>query len=337
MVDLNRPDFPGGVQPGAGGPKPRLLDQVRSEIRLRHYSLRTEEAYTDWIRRYICFHDKRHPNQMGLAEVEAFLSHLAVERRVAAATQNQAKAALLFLYRCVLGMNLPWLQGVVQAKPSQRLPVVLTPGEVRRLLDRMSGVTQLVARLLFGTGMRLMEGLRLRVKDVDFARREVIVRAGKGNKDRVTMLPELLEDPLRQHLAEVRNLHWRDLDSGFGQVLLPEALAEKFPSASSAWAWQWVFPSAVRSEDPRSGVARRHHLHPESIQRAVRAAARAADLSKPVTPHVLRLSFATQLLQAGYDIRTVQELLGHKDVETTMSPGMDPVLSPRASCRSTSR
>jgi integron integrase len=182
----------------------------------------------------------------------------------------------------------------------------------------MSGVTQLVARLLFGTGMRLMEGLRLRVKDVDFARREVIVRAGKGNKDRVTMLPELLDDPLRQHLAEVRNLHKRDLDSGFGQVLLPEALAEKFPSASSAWAWQWVFPSAVRSEDPRSGVARRHHLHPESIQRAVRAAARAADLSKPVTPHVLRHSFATQLLQAGYDIRTVQELLGHKDVETTM-------------------
>jgi integron integrase len=278
-----------------------------------------KDAPRKWlIRRFICFHGKRHPNQMGLAEVEAFLSHLAVERRVAAATQNQAKAALLFLYQCVLGMNLPWLQGVVQAKPSQRLPVVLTPGEVRRLLDRMSGVTQLVARLLFGTGMRLMEGLRLRVKDVDFIRREVIVRAGKGNKDRVTMLPASLEDPLRQHLAEVRNLHGRDLDAGLGQVLLPDALAEKAPSGSSAWAWQWVFPSAVRSEDPRSGVARRHHLHPESIQRAVLAAARAADLSKPVTPHVLRHSFATQLLQAGYDIRTVQELLGHKDVETTM-------------------
>ena len=223
MVDLNRPGLPDGVQPGAGAPKPRLLDQVRSEIRLRHYSLRTEEAYTDWIRRYICFHDKRHPNQMGLAEVEAFLSHLAVERRVAAATQNQAKAALLFLYQRVLGMNLPWLQGVVQAKPAQRLPVVLTPGEVRRLLDRMSGVTQLVARLLFGTGMRLMEGLRLRVKDVDFARREVIVRAGKGNKDRVTMLPASLEDPLRQHLAEVRNLHGRDLDAVLGPALSPRA------------------------------------------------------------------------------------------------------------------
>jgi len=248
----------------------------------------------------------------------AFLSHLALDRQVAASTQNQAKSALIFLYRRVLGMDLPWLAGVVQAKAPQRLPVVLVPGEVRALLERMNGVLELVARLLFGTGARLMEGLRLRVKDVDFERREIIIRAGKGNKDRVTMLPDSLAESLRGHLVRVRRLHEADLDEGFGRVWLPDALAEKYPAAAGSWGWQWVFPSAKRSIDPRSGLTRRHHLHPESVQRAVRDAARAAGLVKPVTPHVLRHSFATLLLQAGYDIRTVQELLGHKDVATTM-------------------
>ena len=250
--------------------------------------------------------------------MEGFLSHLAVERHVAAATQNQAKAALLFLYKCVLGVELPWLENIIQAKPSQRLPVVLHPGEVRRLLDQMDGITGLVARLLFGTGMRLMEGLRLRVKDLDFDRHEVIIRSGKGDKDRVTMLPDALVAALRKHLVKVQALHDKDLLQGHGEVYLPDALAVKFPSAAKAWGWQWVFPSAARSVDPRTGVDRRHHLHPETIQRAVRTAARSAELVKPVTPHVLRHSFATHLLQSGHDIRTVQELLGHKDVETTM-------------------
>ena len=272
----------------------------------------------DWVRRFILFHDKRHPRDMGAEEVEAFLTHLAVVRHVSASTQNQAKSALLFLYKQVLAVELPWLNEVVRAKPSERLPVVLTQGEVRQLLDQMDGQMGLVASLLYGTGMRLMECLRLRVKDVDFARLEVIVREGKGNKDRVTMLPERLVAPLRAHLKLVKALHAKDLEEGFGDVFLPDALAEKYKSAARSWGWQWVFPSPVRSADPRSGLIRRHHLFPESVQRAVREAARAAELVKPTTPHVLRHSFATHLLMAGHDIRTVQELLGHKDVETTM-------------------
>ena len=299
-------------------PPPKFLDQLRECLRVRHYSLRTEDAYLDWVRRFILFHDKRHPKEMGAVEVQAFLTHLAVERHVSASTQNQAKAALLFLYRHMLEMDLPWLDGVIQAKRSPRLPVVLTPGEVRVLLDQMEGGMALVARLLYGTGMRLMEGLRLRVKDLDFERREVIVRDGKGGKDRVTMLPDLLVAPLRRHLEAVKALHDRDLADGFGEVWLPDALAEKFKAAPRAWGWQWIFPSTLRSADPRSGAIRRHHLQPESVQKAVRLAARAGELIKPVTPHVLRHSFATHLLAAGYDIRTVQELLGHKDVETTM-------------------
>jgi integron integrase len=297
---------------------PKLLDRMRAEIRVRHYSLRTEQTYVDWARRFILFHNKRHPRDMGAAEVRDFLSHLAVDRHVSASTQNQAKSALLFLYREVLGMELPWLDEVIAARVAKRLPVVLTQVEARRLLDAMSGTMGLVASLLYGTGMRLLEGLRLRVKDVEFSRREIIVREGKGNKDRVTVLPENLILPLKAHLEKVKALHERDLEAGFGEVYLPDALAVKYPNAARAWGWQFVFPSPVRSIDPRSGKERRHHVYETSVQRAVREAARLAEIHKPVTPHTLRHSFATHLLQSGYDIRTVQELLGHSDVSTTM-------------------
>jgi len=298
--------------------KPKLLDQMRVVVRTLHYSIRTEDAYVDWARRYILFHNKVHPALLGAPHVQAFLSHLAVERRVSASTQNQAKAALLFLYKRVLLIELPWLDEVVSAKASQRLPVVLTPREVRDLLLHTTGTMSLVCSLLYGTGMRLLECLRLRVKDIEFARREILVRAGKGNKDRVTMLPENLMLPLQNQLARVKTLHERDLEAGFGDVILPNALDVKYENGAKTWGWQWAFPSNVRSVDPRSGVERRHHLYPESVQRAVRDAARRTDISKPCSPHVLRHSFATHLLQAGYDIRTVQELLGHKDVSTTM-------------------
>ena len=303
---------------GSESSPPRLLDQLREQLRLRHYSLRTEDAYVDWARRFILFHGKRHPRDMGAPEVQAFLSHMAVDRGVSPSTQNQAKAALLFLYRQVLAQDLPWLTEVVQAKRQPRLPVVLTPGEGGILFGQMEGGMALIAQVLYGTGLRLMEGLSLRVKDVEFDRREILVRDGKGGKDRVTMLPERLVKPLGVHLDRVRALHDQDLAEGFGEVWLPDALAEKFQSAPRAWGWQWVFPSHLRSVDPRSGITRRHHLHPESVQKAVRLAARAGELVKPVTPHVLRHSFATHLLAAGHDIRTVQELLGHKDVATTM-------------------
>ena len=297
---------------------PKLLDRMRAEIRVRHYSIRTEETYLDWARRFILFHNKQHPKDLGALEVQAFLSHLAVDRNVAASTQNQAKSALLFLYRQVLKIELPWLDEVIAAKAGKRLPVVLTQTEARHLLNAMSGTMGLVTSLLYGTGMRLLEGIRLRVKDVEFTRREIIVREGKGNKDRVTVLPENLILPLQAHLVKVKALHERDLDAGFGEVYLPNALAVKYPTAPRAWGWQFVFPSPLRSIDPRSGVERRHHVYETSVQRAVREASRLAGIHKPVTPHVLRHSFATHLLQSGYDIRTVQELLGHKDVQTTM-------------------
>jgi integron integrase len=317
-LTLGKPKIPRMEVKAISQDSPRLLDQVRAEIRLRHYSIRTEEVYVDWVRRFILFHSKRHPKEMGAGEVRDFLSHLAVERNVAASTQNQAKSALLFLYREVLHIELPWLDEVIAAKTPRRLPVVLTQTEVRRLLNSMSGTMGLVASLLYGTGMRLLEGLRLRVKDVEFERREIIVREGKGNKDRVTVLPENLILPLKAHLAKVKALHERDLEAGFGEVYLPDALARKYPKAGKAWGWQFVFPSVVRSTDPRTGIERRHHLYEASVQRAVREAAKLAEIHKPVTPHTLRHSFATHLLQSGYDIRTVQELLGHSDVSTTM-------------------
>ena len=272
----------------------------------------------DWIKRFILFHGKRHPKDMSAAEVEAFLTHLAVERDVSASTQNQAKSALLFLYREVLAIELPWLESVTAAKTSKRLPVVLTEDEVKRVLGQMEGTLWLMFNLLYGTGMRLMECVRLRVKDVEFSRREIIVREGKGFKDRVTMLPQILLEPLQQHLARVRKLHKDDLAQGCGKVYLPNALAKKYPNAATEWGWQYVFPARGFSTDPRSGEVRRHHVDEKLIQRAMKRAVQQVGIVKLATPHTLRHSFATHLLQSGYDIRTVQELLGHKDVQTTM-------------------
>lgn len=302
----------GGTQP------PKLLDQVRARIRAKYYSIRTEDQYVFWIRRFVRFHGKRHPREMGAAEVEAFLSDLAVNGHVAASTQNQALSALLFLYREVLEIELPWLENVTRAKRPQRLPVVLTPAEVRAVLDRMDSVYGLMARLLYGTGMRLMECVRLRVKDVDFGRNEILIRDGKGAKDRVTMLPAALAGPLQDHLARRRVIYEDDLRDGKAQVWLPDALAKKYPNAPTEWGWQFVFCSGSHSTDPRSGAVRRHHIDEKLLQRAMKKAVTAARLSKPATPHTLRHSFATHLLESGHDIRTVQELLGHSDVSTTM-------------------
>jgi len=296
----------------------RLLDQVRGKIRLKHYSIRTEQAYVDWIRRFILHFGKRHPRELGAAEVEAFLTHLAVAGKVAASTQNQAKSALLFLYKEVLEAELPWLDNVERAKAPKRLPVVLTRDEVQALLSRLAGTHWLMASLLYGAGLRLMECLRLRVKDVDFSRKEILVRDGKGFKDRVTMLPAALVAPLRAHLERVRELHRQDLAAGLGAVYLPYALERKYPGAARDWGWQYVFPSAKLAVDPHSGETRRHHVQDQAVQRAMKQAVRDADLTKPATPHTLRHSFATHLLEGGQDIRTVQELLGHSDVSTTM-------------------
>jgi integron integrase len=296
----------------------KLLDQVREAIRVKHYSIRTEEAYVNWIKRYIFFHHKRHPREMGVAEIEAFLTHLAVDQHVAASTQNQALHALLFLYREVLKIDLERPVDAVRAKRPKRLPTVLTKAEVRQVLESMSGTHQLMAKLLYGSGLRLMECLRLRVKDLDFAQRQIIVRNGKGHKDRVTMLPESLIPDLQRHLHHVKLIHEEDLAKGYGSVYLPDALERKYPNANREWLWQYVFPATQLSKDPRSGEMRRHHLHESSLQKAVRQAARLAGIPKRVTCHTFRHSFATHLLEDGYDIRTVQELLGHEDVKTTM-------------------
>jgi integron integrase len=298
--------------------KPRLLDQVRDRIRTLHYSIRTEQSYTGWIKRFILYNNKKHPAEMGKLEIEAFLTHLAVKRKVSAGTQNQALNAILFLYRQVLNIELPWLEDVVRAKKPTRLPVVLTVTEVNSVLSSLEGVRGLVAQLLYGTGMRLMECIRLRIKDIDFERKEIFVRNGKGGKDRVTVLPDKIANQLREHLERVKVLHEGDLKNGRGCVYLPFALERKYPSACREWCWQYVFPSANISKDPRTGRESRYHIYSQSIQRAIKQALRDADITKPASTHTLRHSFATHLLENGYDIRTVQELLGHKDVSTTM-------------------
>ena len=298
---------------------PKLLDQVRDRLRLKHYSLRTEQAYIGWIKRYIIFHNKRHPAEMGKLELERFLTSLAVERNVSASTQTQALSALLFLYKEVLGLEFPWLDSVTRAKKPVRLPTVLTADEVKRIFEYLDDpLMDLIVRLLYGSGMRLLECLQLRTKDVEFTRREIVVREGKGNKDRVTMLPDSLTDRLRAPMAFVKGQHTQDLAEGRGEVWLPDALAVKYPNAAKALAWQYVFPAAGFSTDPRSGAVRRHHVDEKRVQRAVKRAAARAELVKLVSPHTLRHSFATHLLESGYDIRTVQELLGHSDVSTTM-------------------
>jgi integron integrase len=303
---------------GGGGRPPRFLDQVRDAIRVRHLSIRTEDAYVDWIRRFIIFHQKRHPRDMGKPEITRFLTWLATHRRVAASTQNQALCALLFLYRHVLEQDFPWLDDLVWAKKPERIPVVLSSIEVSTLLTAMSGMRRMQASLLYGTGMRLLEGLRLRVQDLDFDKNEIRVRRAKGGKDRITVFPAPLHRPLRDHLEGVRQVHLRDLRDGYGRVFLPNALERKYPNAAAEWPWQWVFPASRRSIDPRSGFERRHHQDESGLQKAIRQAARAANISKLVGAHTLRHSFATELLAAGYDIRTIQKLLGHKSVETTM-------------------
>ncbi len=298
--------------------KPKLLDQIRHAARALHYSLKTEEAYVHWARRYILFHGKRHPAEMREEQVNQFLTDLAVRGRVAASTQNQALAALLFLYDKVLKTPLDRIDGVVRAKRPKRLPTVLTRDEVRTVLNELNGTYRLIATLLYGCGLRQIECLRLRVKDIDFARNQITIREGKGQKDRVTMLPASLKQPLMAHLRRVKQLHASDLRAGYGRVELPFALARKYPQADAEWGWQYVFPSANLSIDPRSGIRRRHHAHESPIARAVQKAARAAKIAKRVTCHTFRHSFATHLLEDGYDIRTIQELLGHQDVSTTM-------------------
>jgi integron integrase len=316
--------------------KPKLLDRVQAKIRYKHFSIRTEEAYLGWIKRFIRHSGRRHPATLGPREVEAFLTHLAVEGRVAASTQNQALSALVFLYREVLGQEVGYLDGLQRVRRPAKLPVVLNRQEAIAVLDNLPPTSvRLMGQLLYGSGLRLLECLRLRVKDVDFAGQHLVVRDGKGGNDRVTLLPASLRAPLRLHLAKVKALHDEDLAHGFGRVYLPFALDRKYPHAARAWAWQYVFPSGNRSVDPRSQVERRHHVGELVLQRAVKAAVRKAGIVKAATPHSFRHSFATQLLESGYDIRTVQELLGHKDVSTTMiythvlnRPGVVPVRSP---------
>jgi integron integrase len=297
--------------------RPRLLDQVRQRLRLRHYSYRTEQQYLIWIRRFILFHNKRHPGSMGAAEVEAFLSDLATRRNVSASTQNQALAAILFLYRQVLDRDLPWLDGLVRAKKPLRLPLVLTSAETRAVLAQLEGVHWLIGSLLYGTGLRLMECLRLRVHDLDFVYRQIVVRDGKGGKDRVTVLPQTLIPPLQAHLAKVRERHLAATREGYGGVELPDAIARKYPHAALEWGWQYIFPARSPTRDPRSGAYRRHHIYEDSVQRQMKFAVRRAGISKHASCHTLRHCFATHLLERGYDIRTVQELLGHRNVATT--------------------
>ncbi|MBA2733992.1 MAG: integron integrase [Acidobacteria bacterium] len=297
---------------------PKLLSQVRQQIRTLHYSIRTEEAYVYWIKDYILFHHKRHPSELSEQDIGRWLSNLANERNVAASTQNQALSAILFLYREVLNVSLDWIDNIARAKKPARLPVVFTKDEVEAVLSRLKDTFWLMASLLYGSGLRLMECVRLRVKDVDFQQHQIIVREGKGGRDRITILPGLLDEPFARHLSRVKRLHEQDVQAGYGSVYLPFALNRKYPRADKEWGWQYVFPAQKLSVDPRSGIVRRHHADEQALQRAVRAAVRAAGIKKPGSCHTLRHSFATHLLEDGYDIRTIQELLGHANVQTTM-------------------
>ena len=309
------------MQPSQPSSNPRgkkLLEQVRDSLRLKHYSYRTEETYLTWIKRFILFHGKRHPRDMGSPEIEAFITHLAVERNVAVSTQNQALSAILFLYKYVLKKEIEMPPSMVRPGRPKRLPTVLTPAEATRVLAQMHGIAKIMTKLLYGSGLRLMEVMRLRVKDLDFANRQIIVRDGKGENDRATVLPESVIAELKLHLENVHSLHEKDLREGYGETQLPHALSLKYPNASREWIWQYIFPASQRSTDPQTGTVRRHHLDESVLQRAVRDAAQRAKIEKSVSPHTFRHSFATHLLQNGYDIRTVQELLGHKDVKTTM-------------------
>lgn len=299
-------------------PPKKLLEQVGDVIRVKHYSLRTEKTYVDWIRRYILFHKKRHPMDMGAAEIQAFITHLATERTVSASTQNQALSAVMFLYRHVLQKEIDLPPELIRAQKSKTLPVVLTHQEAMSVIGNMTDTPQLMAKILYGSGVRLMECLRLRVKDIDFGNHQIIVRDGKGEDDRSTILPDSMIPILETHLKTVKMIHQKDLKEGFGETSLPYALSKKYPNAAKEWMWQYIFPASTRSIDPVSKKTKRHHIDPSVLQKAIRQSAQSVDIIKPVSPHVFRHSFATHLLQSGYDIRTVQELLGHKDVKTTM-------------------
>lgn len=300
-------------------PRPRkLLEQVSDALRVKHYSYQTEKSYLLWIRRFILFHNKRHPKEMGGEEINAFLTHLAVEGKVAASTQNQALSALLFLYREVLHLELDLDLDAVRAKRSRYLPTVLTPEEVKAIIVHLSGIHRLVVQVLYGSGLRLAEAQQLRVKDVDFNQRQLVIRNSKGMESRLTMLPETLVEPLQEHLLWAKRQHQQDLEQGYGSVYLPFALERKYPNAEREWSWHYVFPAERLSQDPRTGITRRHHLHESGLQRAIKQAVQKTGIPKRVSCHTFRHSFATHLLQNGYDIRTVQELLGHKDVKTTM-------------------
>lgn len=296
----------------------KLLDQVSDAIRIKHYSFRTEKTYVEWIKRFILFHNKRHPKEMGADEIQAFIAHLATERTVSASTQNQALSAVMFLYRHVLKKDVDIPSDSFRAQKSKTLPVVLTQQEALAVIKNMTGVAQLMTKILYGSGIRLAECLRLRVKDIDFGNRQIMVRDGKGEDDRATILPDSVIPPLEAHLKTVQAIHQKDLKDGFGETSLPYALSKKYPSAAKEWMWQYVFPASVRSVDPVSKRTKRHHLDPSVLQKAIRQSALSIGLTKPVTPHTFRHAFATHLLQSGYDIRTIQELLGHKDVKTTM-------------------
>jgi integron integrase len=317
--EVNMETMPTPPPQGAPSSKgKKLLELVSDAIRVKHYSYRTEKTYVEWIKRYILFHNKRHPKEMGAPEIQAFIKHLAIERNVSASTQNQALSAILFLYRHVLHVEIDLPPELIRAKKSKTLPVVLTHQEAMAVIEKMTGVPQLMAKALYGSGLRLAECLRLRVKDIDFGNHRIIVRDGKGENDRATVLPDSLIPVLENHMKTVQVIHQKDLQDGFGETSLPYALAKKYPHAAKEWMWQYVFPASIRAIDPVSKKIKRHHLDPSVLQKAIHQAALSAGITKPVTPHVFRHYFATHLLQNGYDIRTIQELLGHKDVKTTM-------------------